>query len=692
MSVDTCPQCNQPLESTARFCGVCGEAVYDGDAPERFLGLTISEKFLVQEIVGVGSMGVVYLAEQLSLSKLVALKVLKRTLVYDQEALQRFHLEARAASLLDHPNTISIIDFGQCDDGSPFIAMEYIDGQDLAQVVTEEFPLSPTRIIHIMKQVCSALDEAHAAGIIHRDLKLANIMISQRRTGEEFVKVLDFGIAKMADPTNIPGGGPQTREGLIAGTPAFMSPEQIRGEELDSRTDIYSLGVVLFMLLTGRLPFQGQTAADIAAKVLTEKAPRPSRVRLDLDVPKVFDGITAKAMARDRDARFASAEELRRALESAQAQLNRPTTGSHAIPTGAGARPARAPAPLPTLRGAPGNARVPSSASRGAAFETTIMGDEFAAGSTKVGVPSYDLLKADAIAAASNQRTGGNPTDPNMATSLDMGTELQYPIAASSAEMRSVSRLGPLIGLIAFVLIALAASTGAYFLLINTSGDPDPNDLNARAEHLLTVSKARGKAAYHVQLGLVRADEAARAPDAARMLATTDATQVPAVDDEPKDGEEPTTDDGAAEDVPEDAEGDAEQEEGEEGSHKTMTFEPQVLPSKEARKRREEAAAQQEASPDKETPPAADAKKDAPPRSAYQRGIDAMKTNPREALGHFKIATQQNSRNRAAWIHVSRLAMRLGQAGEAKRACLRVIALSRNRDAARLTCEKMLKR
>ncbi|MEO1270979.1 MAG: serine/threonine-protein kinase, partial [Myxococcota bacterium] len=220
---DVCPQCNSPLSPEALFCGKCGTPLYDGDAPERFLNTTIAEKFLVQEIVGVGSMGVVYLAEQLSLNKLVALKVLKQALVYDQEALKRFHFEARAASLLDHPNTISIIDFGQCDDGSPFIAMEYIDGQDLARVVADEFPLAPTRIIHIMKQVCSALDEAHAAGIIHRDLKLANIMISQRRTGEEFVKVLDFGIAKMADPMQSDGAA-MTREGLIAGTPSFMSP------------------------------------------------------------------------------------------------------------------------------------------------------------------------------------------------------------------------------------------------------------------------------------------------------------------------------------------------------------------------------------------------------------------------------------------------------------------------------------
>ncbi|MEL6182169.1 MAG: serine/threonine-protein kinase, partial [Myxococcota bacterium] len=558
--------------------------------------------------------------------------------------------------------------------------MEYIDGQDLARVVADEFPLAPTRIIHIMKQVCSALDEAHAAGIIHRDLKLANIMISQRRTGEEFVKVLDFGIAKMADPMQSDGAA-MTREGLIAGTPAFMSPEQIRGHELDPRTDIYSLGVVLFMLLTGRLPFQGQTAADIAARVLTEKAPKPSRVRLDLDVPPVFDGIVARAMALDRDERYASAEELRRALESAQAQLNRPA-GAQTPPHGLGpsTRPPRSMEHLPTVRGAPGNVRPGGRPPRRPgipAHATARMNDDggFSAGaSTQVSVPSYDMLKADALAAAGANKRGGNPSgDPTMATVIQSPaavapkTSPDAP-AVTQADMRSVSRLGSLLGLVAFVAVALLASAGAYALLINAP--ENPNAPNARDAHLLKVNKAVGKAAYHVKLGFVRADDAARSPDAETMLANTDN---PTSEDDDRD----TSDD-----------------------HKTIDFDPQLLPANNAphnaqNKPRDWASKPPRDKVKKETPPPTPPPETPPkdaPKSAYQMGIDAMRTNPRAALGHFKTAAQQNPRNRSAWIQVSRMAMRVGQGGEAKRACLRVIALSRNRDAPRLTCEKMLKR
>jgi serine/threonine protein kinase len=253
-------------------------------------------------------MGAIYKAEQLSLAKDVALKVLHRHLLKDPTLTRRFHREARAASRINHPNCITIIDFGQTDDGHLYIAMEYIDGLDLAEVLYREHPFSYARILHILKQVCMALDEAHALGVIHRDLKPENIMLTSRRMEPDFVKVLDFGIAKITDPKHKKGETFETIAGVVCGTPEYMSPEQARGQLLDARSDLYSLGAILYQLLTDQLPFDGSSPMEVVTKHLTEPVPNPTLV-----IPGIhpeMSRLTQQLMAKKAEHRPESAQAL----------------------------------------------------------------------------------------------------------------------------------------------------------------------------------------------------------------------------------------------------------------------------------------------------------------------------------------------------------------------------------------------
>ncbi len=253
-------------------------------------------------------MGRVYRARQLVLDKLVVLKVLHQELLSDARTVARFQREARAASRLNHPNSINILDFGVAEDGELFIAMEYVDGHDLHYLLTNEWPLSEPRIIRIVSQVLSALADAHSAGVIHRDLKPENVMVEPRRGGvSDVVKVLDFGIAKIVDTAE--AGPALTRAGFVCGTPEYMSPEQAKGAPLDPRSDLYSVGVLLFQLVTRRLPFEADTAIGYATKHLSEPPPPPSRLRPGGCSPEM-EQLILRALSKDPKARPQTAEEF----------------------------------------------------------------------------------------------------------------------------------------------------------------------------------------------------------------------------------------------------------------------------------------------------------------------------------------------------------------------------------------------
>ncbi len=331
----TCPQCKETVLPADAVCGQCGESlpVRDSDLPEppdALPGTRIAGNFEILDLLGEGAMGRVYRAKQLSLDKVVAIKVLHKHLTTDVKLAKRFHREARAASRLSHPNSVQIIDFGAAEDGTLYIAMEFLEGEDLQSLIEEEAPLTPARIALLLGQVLSALDEAHHAGIIHRDLKPENVLVLKAGRGAgERVKVCDFGIAKIQESD---GGSAITMAGFVCGTPEYMAPEQARGEELDARADLYSAGIMLYQMLTGAVPFTSDTALGTITKQLVEPLVPPRKKRPDLRIPEALERVALKALAKDRNERYASAGEMSEALTAAVRTLGERAT--QPIPVG----------------------------------------------------------------------------------------------------------------------------------------------------------------------------------------------------------------------------------------------------------------------------------------------------------------------------------------------------------------------
>ncbi len=286
--------------------------------PDPLIGTVIADKFEILELLGEGAMGRIYRARHLTLDRTVAIKVLHKHLGGEDRVAKRFHREAKAASRLAHPNSVHIIDFGRTSDGILYIAMELLEGEDLQTILDHDHPLTPERIVHILVPALRAVEEAHRAGVIHRDFKPDNIIVWEDRAGREHVKVCDFGIAKILDPQE---GNSITVDGFVCGTPQYMAPEQARGDDIDHRVDVYAAGVVLYQMLVGKVPFGGETTLGIITKHLTD-TPIPPHVRApELGIPRALEEIVEKAMSKEPAGRYQSAGDMADALESALKSL-----------------------------------------------------------------------------------------------------------------------------------------------------------------------------------------------------------------------------------------------------------------------------------------------------------------------------------------------------------------------------------
>lgn len=311
-----CPQCGTACQTTHQYCPTCGFPVgnVSHSSEDRMIGRTLPGGYHILDLISVGGMGRVYRAEQSVLGRTVAVKVIHPHLLADENAALRFMTEARAASQLNHPNSVSVYDFGRTEDGQPYLVMEFLRGKDLATVAWEEGPLPFPRIVDVMRQALAALAEAHELGIVHRDLKPENIILEPLRRGGDFVKVVDFGLAKLKGDAQ---GRSVTNPGIVCGTPDYMSPEQGRGDQLDGRSDLYGLGVVLFQLLTGRLPFDADSPTQIVMMHLTIPAPDPRQVAPERGIPDPLVEVVQKAMAKEADRRYQDAVEFSDALQAA---------------------------------------------------------------------------------------------------------------------------------------------------------------------------------------------------------------------------------------------------------------------------------------------------------------------------------------------------------------------------------------
>ena len=285
--------------------------------------------YSIETILGTGSMGVVYQAEQVALKRKVALKIISET-ADDDTARARFRREARAASQINHPNVVQVYDFGELPGGQPFLAMELLKGRTLQEVIDEDFPIQSSRIRSIMGDILSALGAAHDRGILHRDLKPANVLISDFSDGREVAKVLDFGIATAMDST-LSGSktwAPLTEAGFVCGTPAYMSPEQVQGFELDQRSDLFSAAGLAYQMLTRERPFMGKSPVEVGANIVLKPVLVPSKFRPDLKLPKAVDDFIEKALAKAPKNRFPNATAMAQALDEAlRVYRVRDTTG-----------------------------------------------------------------------------------------------------------------------------------------------------------------------------------------------------------------------------------------------------------------------------------------------------------------------------------------------------------------------------
>jgi len=281
---------------------------------DMLIGTIVADRYKLLTRIGEGAMGWVFVAEHVEIGKKVAIKVLRPSLCRLPEAVSRFRREARSATKIGSKHIVDVTDFGITETESVFLVMENLEGEDLSTTLKKQKFLPWKRVAHILDQLCEALQAAHDAGIIHRDVKPANFFRLEHEGDPDFIKILDFGIARLANPQD----SIVTQTGVVMGTPDFMAPEQAMGKHVDHRADIYSLGASVYALLTGRPPFEGANEYDVIYKQLNDDPSPPSQVApVSAEHPRWLDGVILKALRKDPDDRYASMREFGDALSAA---------------------------------------------------------------------------------------------------------------------------------------------------------------------------------------------------------------------------------------------------------------------------------------------------------------------------------------------------------------------------------------
>ena len=318
-----CPACHRTYPADYNVCPADQSALQS--AHELQPGMVIRGKYEILERIGIGGMGFVYKGRHITFNELCAIKIVNDVIAGDPTFLHRFQTEAIVTRKLRHPNAVRVEDFDYTEDGRPFIVMELVEGKNVGEILQSEGPFRAPRAIRIAIQVAQALGYAHKLGIVHRDIKPGNIILTTDERGQEVAKVLDFGIAKLREAAGDTKAG-MTMTGMVVGTPLYMSPEQFMGKkagaEIDGRSDIYSLGVVLYQMVTARVPFEGDTLYSIMIQHMEGQVQPPHELAPALQIPETLSQVILKAIDKSREQRFQTAEEFAEALGQVTSQLS----------------------------------------------------------------------------------------------------------------------------------------------------------------------------------------------------------------------------------------------------------------------------------------------------------------------------------------------------------------------------------
>ena len=461
-----CPACNSKYEESITFCPKDGTALVPDDSQVQSReGQILAERYRIVRMLGEGGMGEVYEAEHIYIKKRVALKLLRNEITSNAEAVTRFHQEALAASTIGHDNIVAIDDFGRLPDGSVYLTMEYLAGEPLSDLMLKG-RLEPGRSLEIIMQICRGLAAAHSKGIIHRDMKPENVSIVADKDGRDLAKILDFGIAKV---TSADSGENLTRTGTIFGTPHYMSPEQAMGRQLDHRTDIYSVGVIMYELFTGTVPFKAESFMGILTQHITALPQNPRTCAPDREIHPEIERIILTAMAKEPEKRYPSMVELLEDLQNVKQTV-----------TGMGA-----PAPA---------------AAAGGGWGTTAgtQARPVATPPPAAATPAPTLMPSQGLQAtpAPPGPTGAMPATPAPGTAPPPGTgampvsqaahvsSTSLPPGQISVTQPSGGGGGKMVAIIVVVLLLLGGGgAAAYFLVLQKGGDSESSgDAVAQAD------------------------------------------------------------------------------------------------------------------------------------------------------------------------------------------------------------------